>query len=108
MIPVADNAALAFPGPPRSSSRSAFREAFVKRRPSYASLNTPSSPVSPARGDRSYPFSFDLPRGTRSREEIPPTFSTAKNASDTSSHTYAVEYKMLVSWEPSDSSEPSK
>lgn len=105
--PVSDSA-LSFPT--RSSSRSALREAFaasVRRRPSFASLNSPVSPASPIRGDRSYPFSFDLPRGTRSREEIPPTFSAPRNTSESrESSTCAVEYKILVSWEPSDSSDP--
>ncbi|KAJ7598994.1 hypothetical protein C8J56DRAFT_179396 [Mycena floridula] len=80
--------------------RSALREAFsggVKRQPSLSSLNGPSSP----RSDRFHPFSFQLPRGARSREEIPPTFTGGNSPS------FSIEYKIFASWHPADPNDPS-
>ncbi|KAI3608216.1 hypothetical protein WG66_006559 [Moniliophthora roreri] len=100
--------------------RTSFKDALsstIRRRPSASSLNLKQNP----NGDRVYPFEFDLPRGCRSGEELPPTFkaSSAPTATHadrdlpsgsggsnvTSSGSFGVEYKISVAWEPTDASE---
>jgi hypothetical protein len=88
-------------GPPRSG----FREAFavsIWRRPSVSSIN-----VNPISVERSYPFSFDLPRSCRSGEEMPPTFSSSElvEIGPRGSVFFEVTYKVIVSWEAGDGSE---
>ncbi|KAG7441119.1 uncharacterized protein BT62DRAFT_982887 [Guyanagaster necrorhizus] len=87
------------------TSRSTFREVFassLRRRPSISSLNINSTP---SIVERTYPFSFDLPRSCRSGEEIPPTFYSSKHAAGSPASTsraasFSVEYKILVTWDP--------
>ncbi|KAF8652356.1 hypothetical protein AX16_004386 [Volvariella volvacea WC 439] len=78
-----------------SPSRPGFREALaasVRRRPSASSIGS-SSPV-----ERSYPFSFDLPKGCRSGEELPSSFSTSRDSED-GSEFFEVAYKVGATWE---------
>ncbi|THU92836.1 hypothetical protein K435DRAFT_820407 [Dendrothele bispora CBS 962.96] len=100
-------------------TRSTMTFGRLKRRPSATSLNTPpnSATTPKSLGLRTYPFSFELPRGWRSGEELPPTFvssysqseagcssSSSKNTAQTSG-SFGVEYKISVSWEPYEASE---
>ncbi len=93
-----------------SSARSAFKGMAntIRRRPSVSSLDTFSPSTSlPAEKERTYPFSFVLPRSLRSGEELPPTFPlpSSQNSGGSSPSTsragsFSVEYKVLVSWDP--------
>ncbi|TFK38120.1 hypothetical protein BDQ12DRAFT_121772 [Crucibulum laeve] len=76
-----------------SSPRSAFREAFIRRRPSASCINN-----APSAADRSHPFTFHLPQSCRAGEELPPTFTTSKEM-------LGVKYKIIASWEPNDAFE---
>ncbi|PBK90207.1 hypothetical protein ARMGADRAFT_309375 [Armillaria gallica] len=85
------------------ASRSTFKEVFassLRRRPSVSSLNIPTSSVV----ERTYPFSFELPRSSHSGEEIPPTFYSSKHAGSPAptsrAGSFSVEYKILVAWDP--------
>lgn len=101
---------------PRSTLRDGFTSTIksIRRRPSGSSLNTapPSpilkSPITPG-FNRTYSFSFEIPRSSRSGEEMPPTFVSASHSPDTpGSHSrdnnvarsFGVEYKLSVAWEP--------
>ncbi|KAF9010008.1 hypothetical protein BDQ17DRAFT_1234754 [Cyathus striatus] len=83
VVHVSPNAESNFP-------RSAFKDAFIRRRPSAPALH-----VSGTTGDRSFPFRFDLPQSCRPREEMPASFSS-------SSESMAVSYKVTALWEPND------
>ncbi|TFK72106.1 hypothetical protein BDN72DRAFT_379706 [Pluteus cervinus] len=86
-----------------TTSRPFLREAFsTKRRPSASSLS-----LAPRSVERSYPFSFELPRGSRSGEEMPPTFSTSKELEDAEGKSFEVAYKIVASWEASGNKESS-
>ncbi|KAK7034491.1 hypothetical protein VNI00_012338 [Paramarasmius palmivorus] len=100
--------------------RSSFRDAFsstIRRRPSASSLNINTTNT---KGDRIYPFEFELPRSCRSGEELPPTFKlspaptvayadrdhpSGSGGSNVTSGSFGVEYKISVAWEPTDASE---
>lgn len=86
-------------------SRSTIRDALsVRRRPSALSLNSPTS--------RSCEFSFELPHGSRSGEEMPSTFSTKVDPGDmrrrsrTDTEEFEVAYRIMAVWEASDGSQP--
>ncbi|KAK0203406.1 hypothetical protein DFS33DRAFT_1383665 [Desarmillaria ectypa] len=86
------------------TSRSTFREVFAsskRRRPSVSSLDINPTP---SIVERTYPFSFELPRSCRSGEEIPQTFYSSKHAGSPASTSragsFSVEYKILVTWDP--------
>ncbi|KAF8887600.1 hypothetical protein BD779DRAFT_1672726 [Infundibulicybe gibba] len=81
------------PVSPSSEGRPSFREAFVKRRPSASSLN-----LSPGSVERTYPFSFDLPKSCRAGEEMPSSFSTSPASGSSTSQPYQVSYQVIVSW----------
>lgn len=81
------------PGAEPSSPRSAFRDAFIKRRPSVSSLNLNATAV-----ERSFPFTFELPRSCRPGEEMPPSF-TGSTEPGPSSDAIDVTYKVKVVWE---------
>ncbi|KAL0960086.1 hypothetical protein HGRIS_011731 [Hohenbuehelia grisea] len=82
--------------------RSAFRDAFstsIRRRPSASSLTSTATSL-----DRSYSFSFELPRGQRLGEEMPPTCSSNKVTQSPGRLTptgHEIEYTVSASWEPS-------
>ncbi|KAK0458036.1 uncharacterized protein EV420DRAFT_409496 [Desarmillaria tabescens] len=85
------------------TTRSTFREVFasgMRRRPSVSSLNIPT----PSIVERTYPFSFELPHSCRGGEELPPTFYSSKHArspaSTSRAGSFSVEYKILVTWDP--------
>ncbi|KAF9458236.1 hypothetical protein BDZ94DRAFT_1201451 [Collybia nuda] len=82
-----------------NSPRSAFRDAFIKRRPSVSSLNLGALP-----GERSFPFTFDLPRSCRTGEEMPPSF-TGSSDMGPSSEAFDVTYKLKVIWEAQNAAE---
>lgn len=93
-----------------SSARSAFRgmAKTIRRRPSAASLEvlSPTTSMTPEK-ERSFPFSFTLPRSLRSGEELPPTYPLSKDVPSPSSPSssprvgsFTVAYKVLVSWDP--------
>ncbi|KDR80312.1 hypothetical protein GALMADRAFT_242672 [Galerina marginata CBS 339.88] len=82
-----------------SSSRSVFRDAFIRRRPSSSSINL----IAAASSERSHPFAFSLPQSTRSGEEMPATFTSSKEPS--SPDYFEVVYKVVADWDPSDTSE---
>ncbi|KAJ8081755.1 hypothetical protein PM082_007601 [Marasmius tenuissimus] len=83
----------------------------MRRRPSASSLNNA------AEGSRTgntrpriYSFHFDLPQSCRSGEELPPTYLPSQDRSNSnsklsSSGSFRVEYKLQVSWEPTEASE---
>ncbi|KAF9482332.1 hypothetical protein BDN70DRAFT_801784 [Pholiota conissans] len=79
-------------------SRSVFRDAFIKRRPSINSISFTTSS-----SDKTHPFTFSLPQSVRPGEEMPPTFVSSKG--DSSSDYFEVIYKVITEWEPSDPSE---
>lgn len=81
-----------------STARSAFRDAFVRRRPSITSINIPASS-----SERVHSFSFSLPESTRQGEEMPATFYSAKDPS--SPDYFEVTYKVIADWEPNDPTE---
>ncbi|KAF9027957.1 hypothetical protein BDZ89DRAFT_987037 [Hymenopellis radicata] len=93
-----------------SSARSAFKGMAntIRRRPSVSSLDTFSPTTSlTVEKERTYPFSFVLPRSLRSGEELPPTFplpssqnSGGPTPSTSRAGSFSVEYKVLVSWDP--------
>ncbi len=94
-----------------SSARSAFKGMAntIRRRPSVSSLDNTLSPSTslPVEKERTYPFSFVLPRSLRSGEELPPTFplpssqdSGGSSPSTSRAGSFSVEYKVLVSWDP--------
>ncbi|PPQ73923.1 hypothetical protein CVT26_006549 [Gymnopilus dilepis] len=84
-----------------TSPISVLQNAFVRRRPSLASLNTNVTTST----ERSHSFSFSLPQSTRMFEEMPASFVSTK---DTSSRDYfEITYKVVAIWEPSDSSDES-
>ena len=87
---------------------SAFRLPAMKRQPSAGSLRSHSRSGSRNETGRSFPFTFELPKGVRSNEEIPPSLSLSgeyrSNASSDAA-LFSVDYKILVSWEPYDASE---
>jgi hypothetical protein len=87
------------PGSEPNSPRSAFRDAFIKRRPSVSSLNLNATAV-----ERSFPFTFDLPRSCRAGEEMPPSFTGSADIG-TSSESFDVTYKVKVVWEAHNASE---
>ncbi len=72
----------------------------LRRRPSVSSLNIPTSSIV----ERTYPFSFELPRSCPNGEEIPPTFYSSKHAGPSApasrAGSFSVEYKILVAWDP--------
>ncbi|KAG6918389.1 hypothetical protein DXG01_014790 [Tephrocybe rancida] len=76
------------------SLRSAFRDAFNRRRPSLSSLNLHATAL-----DKDYQFVFELPRSCRSGEEMPPSF----NSQDAGSSASAVDvtYTVKAVWEAS-------
>ncbi|KAG5651835.1 hypothetical protein H0H81_007241 [Sphagnurus paluster] len=78
-----------------TTPRSAFRDAFIKRKASVSSLNLNATPT-----ERSFPFSFDLPRGARTGEEMPPSFTGSREPGP-SSGAVDITYKVKVTWEPS-------
>ncbi|KAF9219506.1 hypothetical protein BS17DRAFT_789147 [Gyrodon lividus] len=88
---------------PTADPRSTIREAFsVRKRPSASNLKNP--------GCRSCDFSFQIPRGSRPGEEMPPTFSSTtltENAQGRRSYMENVEvaYRVTAVWEVSDGSE---
>jgi hypothetical protein len=90
------------PSVENGSSISALRVA-TKRRPSESSIHSGSI-------SRSFPFSFDLPSGSRPGEELPSTFSSTA-VSETSPRARAfvetaqVKYALRVNWETTDGSE---
>ncbi|KAH9478449.1 hypothetical protein JR316_0008904 [Psilocybe cubensis] len=81
-----------------STARSAFRDAFVRRRPSITNIN-----ISTCSTERVHPFSFSLPESIRLGEEMPATFSSAKDP--TSPDYFEVTYKVIADWEPNDPTE---
>ncbi|KAF9568301.1 hypothetical protein CPC08DRAFT_679979 [Agrocybe pediades] len=81
-----------------SSPKSVFRDAFLKRRPSVSSIN-----LTPTTSLRCHSFSFSLPNNTRDGEELPTTYTLSKDK--TSPDYFEVSYKVVVDWEPSDSTE---
>ncbi|KAH7923436.1 hypothetical protein BV22DRAFT_1106086 [Leucogyrophana mollusca] len=90
---------------PSSEPRSALREAFgVRKRPSATNLNAAAS--------RSCEFSFEIPRGNRPGEEMPPTFSSTTIVdSDQTRRSFMekadVTYRVTAVWESMDPSESS-
>ncbi|KAF5345943.1 hypothetical protein D9758_011433 [Tetrapyrgos nigripes] len=101
-------------------SRSTMTFGRLKRRPSATSLNALPSPTTTtySLGVRTYPFSFDLPRGWRSGEELPPSFtssyspsqsdagaSSSKSNVKAAAGSFGVGYRISVSWEPYEASE---
>lgn len=111
---------------PRTTLREGFTSTIksIRRRPSGSSLNSgasvppPSlkSPMSPG-FNRTYSFSFDLPRSNRTGEEMPPTFVSVGLPTETPdspgskpvdadvARSFGVEYKISVAWEPTESFE---
>ncbi|KAF8843916.1 hypothetical protein BDN67DRAFT_88951 [Paxillus ammoniavirescens] len=88
---------------PTPDSRSAIRGAFsVRKRPSTSNLNSPAR--------RSYEFTFNIPRGSRPGEDMPPTSTSMtliENAQGRWSYVEKVEiaYRVIAVWEASDGSE---
>ncbi|KIM47048.1 hypothetical protein M413DRAFT_268498 [Hebeloma cylindrosporum] len=81
-----------------SSSKSTFRDAFVRRRPSISDATYTSSST-----EKSHPFAFQLPQSIRPGEELPPTFVSKNDPS--SSDYFDVTYKIVADWEPNDPTE---
>lgn len=89
-----------------------FREAFSgnirKRAGSITSLRNFNEDAPPKEGpSRCFPFTFDLPLGHQSGQELPPTFSTSTLiSSGARGRAFAekaeVNYKVTAVWEPSD------
>ncbi|RDB30650.1 hypothetical protein Hypma_005833 [Hypsizygus marmoreus] len=92
------------PGSDSNTPRSAFREAFNKRRPSVSSLNLNATAV-----ERSFTFNFDLPRSCRHGEEMPPSFTGSGMSTDpgpsSPSKSIDVGYRVKVVWEATNASE---
>ncbi|EGN92882.1 hypothetical protein SERLA73DRAFT_98668 [Serpula lacrymans var. lacrymans S7.3] len=88
--------------PPDNSPRGALREAFaVRKRPSVNNLNAAS---------RSCEFSFEIPRGSRPGEDMPPTFSASTLVEHVQRKRAFVEkaevsYRVTAVWEATDGSE---
>ncbi|KAF9239871.1 hypothetical protein BU15DRAFT_74404 [Melanogaster broomeanus] len=87
------------PTPPRSAIREAFS---IRKRSSTSNLNSSAC--------HSCEFSFEIPRGSRPGEEMPPTFSSttlAENVYRTGSRPEKVDitYRVTAVWEASDGSE---
>ncbi|KAF8966571.1 hypothetical protein BDZ97DRAFT_1657490 [Flammula alnicola] len=78
-----------------SSPRSAFRDAFIRKRRSISGISFMASS-----SERSHPFTFYLPQSARAGEEMPATFVSTKD--DSSSDYFEVAYKVIADWEPSD------
>ncbi|KIY70701.1 hypothetical protein CYLTODRAFT_419525 [Cylindrobasidium torrendii FP15055 ss-10] len=93
-----------------SSARSAFRgvKNTIRRRPSASSLDSitlsTTSSLTQEKA-RVYTFAFQLPKSVRQGEELPPTYPMSKDKSSSSpasrNGSFSVEYKILVSWDPS-------
>lgn len=79
-------------------SRSVFRDAFIRRRPSITGISFTASS-----SERTHPFTFSLPQSIRPGEEMPPTFASSKD--DSSPDYFEVVYKVVTDWEPNDPSE---
>ncbi|EAU89283.2 hypothetical protein CC1G_03548 [Coprinopsis cinerea okayama7 len=77
------------------SSRFAFRDAFMKRRPSSSNLN-----FKPGSIERSFPFHFPLSQGSHPKQELPSTFTSQWDGERPLVMTSEVSYKMIVTWEP--------
>lgn len=83
-----------------SQSRSMFRDAFIKRRPSISGI---SNSITASSSERTHPFTFSLPQSPRSGEEMPATFASSGGPSKPDY--FEVIYKVVADWEPSDTSE---
>ena len=81
------------PGSGFTQPRFPFRHAFMRRQPSISSLNLNVTPT-----ERSFPFSFELPRGYRVGEEMPPSF-TGSLEPELSLELFDVIYKVKILWE---------
>lgn len=83
---------------PIPDPRSALR---VRKRINHSNTNSPAS--------RSCEFSFEIPRGSRPGEEMPPTFSSMPDAQGQGelffSEKAEVSYRITAVWEPLDMSE---
>ncbi|KAF9530299.1 hypothetical protein CPB83DRAFT_763733 [Crepidotus variabilis] len=95
--------------PEVASPRSVFRREgnILKRRPSVSSIEENKRALTPK---RCYPFSFELPRGLRSGEELPATYPSTQFPSSPSVSTAShieVSYRIVADWEPSDQQEQS-
>jgi len=84
---------IAVSNPEASPSRSVFQNAFgnVRRRTSVTNFN-----ASTTSSDRIHGFSFQLPRGSQPREELPATFSVDPSSAEP----FEISYKVKVEWEP--------
>lgn len=88
---------------PVPDPRPTIREALsIRKRPSTSSLNSLAC--------RSCEFSFELPRGSRPGEEMPPTFSSNTPPRDlrrqSRTEELEVAYRITAVWEASDGSQP--
>ncbi|KAG6816141.1 hypothetical protein H0H87_008376, partial [Tephrocybe sp. NHM501043] len=81
------------PGVDLTTPRSAFRDTFIKRRPSASSLDLNAIAV-----DKHFPFMFELPRSCRPGEEMPSSFTSSQ---DSEPGAIDVVYKIKVLWEAS-------
>jgi hypothetical protein len=88
-----------------------IRDAFTthsRRRPSVSSVHSAKDGVKEgSTTGRCFPFSFDMPLGRQSGQEMPPTFSTSSLVmTGTRGRSFVekaeVTYKVTALWEPSD------
>ncbi|KAH7906990.1 hypothetical protein BJ138DRAFT_1104681 [Hygrophoropsis aurantiaca] len=89
---------------PSPELRSTLREAFgVRKRPSVTNMH--------AGGSRSCEFNFEIPRGNRPGEEMPPTFSSTTLVDNIQNRSFVekadVTYRVTAIWDPVDESETS-
>lgn len=85
-----------------NESRSSLREAFtVRRKGSSTSLRSNGS-----NGPRTCEFKFEIPRGSRPGEEMPPTFLVTSEVETSRKRRFVekseVAYKLIATWESTD------